>query len=304
MGRGLLALVGLAVALLGSSPFKSDFKSSSEPTNVLVWVNQQPITLKQVNFAAQRLTGGSPDSLSSEQLRTITQLLIDEELLLQRAETLGFQDADPGTRKALVQAVIDQVVKGFLAKPVNEQQLIQFYRQHQTVFERPLRVAVDVLRLANLQDAERAHALLLAGSDFADVSSSAGTASFFQLPRSPLPAHMLRRYLGSALTDVVLSLNQGDISDPIIRPGGVYLLRANIVQLGWVPPFREVRLDVESEYRRRGRDQALDTTLANLWKTADIDTNPLVKDGLPLTVQTKPFLSEIALNVTGDEDTD
>ena len=287
-GRGLLALLGLTLALLGSRPLEPP----AQADNVLVWVNQHPVTSEQLAFVAQRLTGAPPDSLSAQQRQSILRLLVDEELLLQRAETLGMYGADPGIRKALVQAVIDQVVAEFLATSVDVQQLRHFYRQHRAVFERPMRVAVEVLRFVDLQDAERAHAALLAGADFADIGNAVDAKILSHLPSSSLPAHMLRRYLGSTLTDIALTLVQGEVSDPIQQSDGVYVLRARVVTPAEVPDFDEVRAVVEREYQRRGRDRALENTLDDLWKKADIDLNPKVKGGLVLAGKRGPGPSE------------
>ena len=91
------------------------------------------------------------------------------------------------------------------------------------------------------------------------------------LPLSPMPLHMLRRYLGSALTDSALALTSGQTSAPVIRPDGVYLLRMIAVQAEQIlTPFSEVRWQAEAEYRRRGRDTALDTILRELRQQAQI----------------------------------
>jgi len=291
-GRGLLALLGLALALLGSSPLEPPVQAD----NVLVWVNQDPVTAEQLAFVAQRLADASPDSLSAKQRKSILNLLVDEELLLQRAETLGMYGADPGIRKALVHAAIDQVVADFLANSVDVQQLRLFHRQHRAVFERPMRVAVEVLRFANLQDAERSHAALLAGADVSDIGNAVDAKILSHLPSSSLPAHMLRRYLGSTLTDIALTLDQGEVSDPVQRSDGVYLLRARVVKPAEVPDFDEVRAQVESEYRRRGRDEALENRLVDLWKKADIDLNPEVAGGLVVAGNRGIGLSETTNN--------
>ena len=217
---------------------------------------------------------------------------------------LGIHGADPGIRKSLVQAEIDRVVTDFLATPVDDRQLRRFYRQHRSVFERPMRLAVEVLRFGNLQDAERAHRALSAGADFADIQNAADAEIVSHLPSSPLPAHMLRRYLGSTLTDVALTLDEGEASDPIQRSDGVYLLRATVVTPPAVPDFDEIREVVEGEYRHRGRDRALEKKLLKLWQQADIDFNPSVKSGLLLTANRGPGAADLVKNNTGYEVTD
>ncbi len=307
-GRGLVALAGLIIALVGSSPLKW----SDEEKNVLAWVNQQAITAEQLAFVAQRLSSTGADSLSEQQRQAILELLVDEELLLQRAQTLGMYSADPGIRKALAHAVIDRVEADFIAMPVDERQLREFYSQHQAVFTRPMRMAVQALRFSNIQDAQRVLVAVKKGADFSSSSNNANNGNgsnvadgtlLSHLPSTPLPIHMLRRYLGATLTDVALQLAQGEVSDPIQRPDGVYLLRARVVQPEKVQAFVGVREQVKSEYRRRGRDWALETTFANLWDTSEIHINPKVTEKIGLSAARKHDLSELTYNQTNHKET-
>lgn len=275
-GRLVLALLGLALALFGSQAVQPP----GEDGDVLVWVNQQPVTLEQLALAEERLTGGSPESLNAMQRQSIIELLIDEELLLQRAENLGTFATDPGVRKAIVQAVIDEVVAEFLAQPVDTRQLKLFYLDHRAVFERPARVAVEALRFSKLSDARQAQAAIVAGTQLTEVARSPNAKLISHLPSSPLPAHMLRRYLGASLAGIALTLEQEETSHPVIRPDGVYLLRATAVLPAEVPEFEDLLADVESEYRVRGRDMALERAIAELWRRAEIAFSPEAEDGI------------------------
>jgi parvulin-like peptidyl-prolyl isomerase len=81
---------------------------------------------------------------------------------------------------------------------------------------------------------------------------------------------MLRRYLGNPLADIALTLAPGETSMPIQRPDGVYLLHLTAKQPERLSPLTEVRPQVEAEYRRRGRDMALQTRLVTLRQQAQI----------------------------------
>ena len=251
-----MALAGLAIALLSSG---LNIPSFSENYDTLVSINQQPITLQQLNFASQRLTGTPADTLTPKQKNTIVTLLIDEELLLQRAELLGIAGTDPGVRKALARAAINQAVADALTQPIDAKQLEAFYRAHKALFVQPLRITLQAYRYPSLKEAQLT---LAAAVPFQNRASL--------LPLSPMPLHMLRRYLGSALTDSALLLRAGQTSAPIMRPEAVYLLRMIAVQAEKILPLSEVQLQVEAEYRRRGRDTALDTILRELRQQAQI----------------------------------
>jgi len=257
--RALIALAGLSIALIGSD---LDFNSIAAADNVLVSVNQQRITLQQLNFAAQRITGNSAEKLNTEQKNTIVKLLIDEELLLQRAELLGIASADPGIRKALARAVISQTVTEFLDRPIDEQQLQTFYLEYRALFAQPLRLELQAYKFERMEQAQQA---------FASTEIPADQRSL--LPNSALPAHMLRRYLGNPLADIALTMTEGEISMPIQRPDGIYLLYLIAKQPERLSPLTEVRPQVEAEYRRRGRDVALQTRLVTLRQQAQITIN-------------------------------
>jgi parvulin-like peptidyl-prolyl isomerase len=259
VGRGFLALAGLTIALMGSD---LTFNALGTNNNVLVLVNQQPISLQQLNFAAQRLTGASADTLDNEQKNIIVKLLIDEELLLQRAELLGIACADPGIRKALARAVIDKTADEFLAQPIAPQQLKDFHLKHQMLFTQPMRIKLQAYKFVDLAKAQQAF-----------ESDPELTKQISMLPPSALPVHMLRRYLGIKLTDIALRLEVGETSRPISQPDGVYLLTIVERQPEQPLPFAQARPQVEAEYQRRGRDAALQKQLIALRQQADIRIN-------------------------------
>ena len=270
--RVVLALLGLLVAMFGSHLIPV-FHSSND---VLVWVNTQPVTAEQLAFAERRLMGESGKSLTEAERQSVIELLIDEELLLQRAQSTGTFAADPAVRKAIVQAVIDKTVADFQRRPVSSRQLKRFYQQHLGVFERPARIAIQALRFENHSEAQQAYSALLAGARFDEVGRTPVASPIAHLPSSPLPMHMLRRYLGNSLTEVALALQEGHVSEPVVRPDGVYLLRARTVQPAEIQRFEQVRDGVEAEYDFRGRESALEKAVAQLWTQSDIEINKQV----------------------------
>jgi hypothetical protein len=284
VARSVLALMGLGLALLGSHFLKPPMLNE----DVLVWVNHQPITLQDLSFSVKRLTQTSGDSLNTKSLQAILELLIDEELLLQRIESLEIQREDPGLKKQLVHAVIDKVVTDFLKTPVEDQQLLTFYRQHQMVFENSKRVAVTAFRFALLTEAQQARRSLLVSER---PLNSIHTALLSHLPSSPLPAHMLRRYLGTTLASMVLELDQNDVTDLFHRPDGYYLVQVKHVIPAFVPEFEVIKKEVKAEYLRRGRDEALEKMLAILWVGANIDVNQSLIDPSLLSDKAELLLS-------------
>jgi hypothetical protein len=271
-----LAAVGLILALAGAR-IEQPRDATGE---TLVWVNERPVTRDQLGHAEHRLNRGG-GSLGEEELRLAINMLIDEELLLQRAETLGVLVADPGVRKAIVQSAIDRIVREFTARPIDPQQLKQFYRDHHAVFARPARVAVAALRFDGLAEALAARAVVSTDGSWAALAASPGAQPPLQLPGLPLPAHALRRYLGPGPTEVALALAPGEVSQPVDGAGGVYLLQVTEVIPASLPSYEEIVPVVRQEYLARGREAALTRQLAALWQSADVQFNPRVAAGHP-----------------------
>ena len=263
---GLLAVVGLLLAMAGARSHRPD----DFPAQVLVWVNERPVTSARLRYAERRLKKAVSGELIEAERRLLIDLLIDEELLLQRAEMLGVVEADPGVRKAIVQAAISDIVREFVDRRPARHQLEDYYWHHRAVFERPARVALTALRFDTLAAAQRARASIAVGDRWADLEAGPEAKPLPYLPESPLPMHVLRRYLGPGPASVAQSLKPGEVSHPVEGAGGAYLLRVTDAVYPSVPQFSEIEAVVREEYLSRGREAALTRKLAQLWNRADI----------------------------------
>ena len=262
----VLAVIGLALALAGARIETAEDVSGE----TLAWVNDRPVSSAQLARAKQRVAPDASRSLSEAQRDALVRLLIDEELLLQRAESLGVVQADPGVRKAIVRAAIDAIVADFLAEPPQARQLEQFYRQHKAVFERPARVSVEALRFANLEAAQQALDGAAQESAWAELAARPGAHPVRHLPATPMPAHMLRRYLGPAPAELALSLAPGETGEPVLGAGGAYLLRVTSLVPPHLPEYEEIAAIVRQEYLSRGREIALAEKLESLWEQGEV----------------------------------
>ena len=83
------------------------------------------------------------DISSQDRDQQLLKRLIDDELILQRAEELGILQADPGIRKLLARSAIDAIVRESQAVPVTESELIAFYNGHRAVFQQPQRITLQ-----------------------------------------------------------------------------------------------------------------------------------------------------------------
>jgi parvulin-like peptidyl-prolyl isomerase len=69
---------------------------------------------------------------------------------------------------------------------------------------------------------------------------------------------------------MVLGLQQGELSAPLHRPEGLVIFQVTRKQPSQLPDYQSIRESVVSEYQRRGREQALQRKLSQLWQSADI----------------------------------
>ena len=266
--RGIFAIAGLILVLVGSN---TQIEHRNYPAHTLVLVNQKPITKATLTVARQRSSALTNDIQQQDPL--LIQRLIDDELILQRAESLGVLEADPGIRKILARSTINKINTESQSLPTSESQLRDFYDNHQAVFQTPARFAVQAARFLTAEEAMTARSQILAGSRLSETVSSADGAVLMKMPRSLLPTHMLRRYLGTGLTDAILQLDQERLSPPIAQDGGLYLLHLLKQQPSQVIPFQQAQSDIITEFRSRHRQRALSEALALYEERADIRLN-------------------------------
>ena len=267
--RGIFAIAGLILVLVGSN---TQIEHRNYPAHTLVLVNQKPITKATLTVARQR-SNALTNTLKQQQDPLLMQRLIDDELILQRAESLGVLEADPGIRKLLARSTINKINTESQSLPISESQLRDFYDNHQAVFQTPARFAVQAARFLTAEEAMTARRQILAGSRLSETVSSADGAVLIEMPRSLLPTHMLRRYLGTGLTDAILQLDQERLSPPIAQDGGLYLLHLLKQQPSQVIPFQQAQSDIIIEFRSRQRQRALSEALALYKERADIRLN-------------------------------
>ncbi|BFM14050.1 hypothetical protein R50073_02330 [Maricurvus nonylphenolicus] len=266
--------IGLAVIVLLASLIVGGVEQSwwVSEEGALVMVNQRPVTRDHVVQVLNNTQSISHRELSPEEHQRLLQLLVDEELMLQHIEAQGSLSAEPRLRKDLVHRVIDDVVKQFLAKPVSEDELRAFYRDHQAVFQRSKAAAIIVFRVETPDHAETI-SQAIASTSYQRASQLHAEHIVNHIPNSLMPASGLRRYLGPSLTQVAMSLHAGQLSEPQITDEGVYLFYATRVKASYQPAYEEVAEDVRAEYYRRGRDLALGALLSRLRARADIRIN-------------------------------
>ena len=267
--RASIGLLGLLLLLVGSN---TQINWQNQPIDTVVLVNQQPVTESALKFARQRSGRFMIDVPVQDRDKQLLQRLIDDELILQRAEELGILQADPGIRKLLARSAIDTVVRESQALLIKEPELIAFYNDHQAVFQQPQRITLQAAQFDDVEMANISRNAVLLG-DSLKKTVSLGGGKILPIPVSPLPKHMLIRYLGISLTDLALGLSATQISQPIVQGDNIYLLQVIENQPATLMPFEQVRETVMTELISRQRRDSLTTTLEELKQTASIQLN-------------------------------
>ncbi|MDB2566625.1 peptidylprolyl isomerase [Porticoccaceae bacterium] len=275
--RGIAAVAGLVLVLVGS---KSEVNWHLNPSDTLVLVNQQPITQATLNTAL--VTLGLPKNPSTQHY--ILQRLVDDELILQRAEDLGILQADPGIRKLLARSAIENIVNDTKNLPVDKSALRAFYESHQAIFEESSRTTLKAFKFNTLEQASNARNHKLTGGQLDEIIGLIEGAQRVDIPLSPLPEHILRRYLGVDLSSKIIGLAEGEILKPIRQKNGVYLVQVLDVEPATVRDFELVRNEIATEIKSRARDRALKNELVRLKQAANIEVNTLMVDQLIITV--------------------
>ena len=267
--RAFIGLLGLLLLLAGSN---TQINWQNQPIDTVVLVNQQPVTESALQVARQRSGRFMVDVPVQDRDKQLLQRLIDDELILQRAEELGILQADPGIRKLLARSAITTVVRESQALLIKEPELIAFYNDHQAVFQQPQRIKLQAAQFDDLEMANISRNAVLLG-DSLKKTVSLGGGKILPIPVSPLPKHMLIRYLGISLTDLALELSATQISQPIVQGDNIYLLQVIENQPAILMPFEQVRETVMTELISRQRRDSLTTTLEELKQTASIQLN-------------------------------
>ena len=268
--RIALALTGLILVIVGSN---THFNLTNYPPDTLVTVNGYPITQSALSTVKKRIQPDSSDLMNLDDREILLQRLIDDELMLQHAEDLGIFTTDPGIRKLLVRSSVDSIIEDSRSKPISDEQLRTFYEDHKSVFQRPSRIRLKVASFLNPEMAKDTRDIITKEVPFELAIAETKTGELINIPSSLLPEHVLRRYLGSKLTAVALSLSENQISSPTTIDEFTYLIYLLAKEPEQQLSFDDSYLQVKSEYRSRHRQNALTSALTQLRKDADIQVD-------------------------------
>ena len=297
----LLAMffVGILLSLLGSGINTSlNFAGGVNQfgTKVLVTVNGHAITEDEFSLAKHKNENSTDNELLA--------LMVDNILLLQRAQELGLLQSDRVVRKAIVHKVVEHRVKQVLDQDTPSQALHDFYNNNLAMFSTNKQYQVQVASFP-----EKTHC------QDKDLMSKQWQNHLVQQPlaRGLHSEILVYRQLGEGLAKLVTQLNPGELSAPIPTEQGCIVLQLSESKPSQILPFEQVNVQVLAQYRVKARRQALEELLITLRTQADIRiaddiaktliAKALIANALaePLTDQTTKPMAENNVEVTANE---
>jgi parvulin-like peptidyl-prolyl isomerase len=274
------AAVGLALAALGLLEDRREARVL--PEGAAARVGER--TIRVIDY--QRVLAGVENDLRSPideaMRRRVLDRMIDEELLVQRALTLGLAAIDRRVRGDLTSGLIDSIVSDADAEEPNEDEVRRHFEENVDFFTRPGRIRAQTIFFSSRKDDERgtaatraieARTRLAAGAPVAEVEAALADPQVSPVPNALLPASKVRDYAGPTVLQTIERLEVGAWSEPIESGSGFSLARAVERDGAIVPPFEEVAELVRQDLKRRRGDEALRRYLDELRGEIEVEVD-------------------------------
>jgi hypothetical protein len=275
---GLGAFVGLGIAGFGLFTAKGTVTHVVPAENVAL-VNQRPIL--RTDFIAQTETElGKPfgEATVAERLKVLDEM-IREELFVQRGLELDFPGTDPDTRTALVAAVEQQVVADVTTHQPADTDLQKHFEENRANYATEGTMTLHNLLLPTAKlagsdavaAAQKAAAALRGHAPLAEVVKTYGLQEVVAEHASEEQFYFAQKiHLGEAIYERVLTLHDGDISEPIVAQDGIHIVQMLKNTKPLPLTFERVRSQVLNDFITAEKKRLEDADLRYLRDKADI----------------------------------
>jgi len=201
----------------------------------------------------------------------VLEKMIDEELLIQRAIDIGMLDNNSQIRSIIIQNMIKSIMSELETFELSEQDLKIFFNENKEFFSTAPKIRLKKLSFERNEDALNARKLILEGN-FIDAQKLARN-EIIELPNTILPTIKVREYIGPKLTEIALSMKDGEISDVITELDAFHLI-VMIKKIDMsIPDYENVKQQVENEFLKRQGDRLFLDYLENLRSWYDVTKN-------------------------------
>lgn len=266
------AIIGAGLAATGLV----EDRLSPVTHKIIATIDGEVISLAHYNSVVATVEKDRGKPLADSDKNYLLERMIDEKLLLQHAQNSGLTRSDSAVKKAIVDAVIENIISKNRGVIPNNKDLETFYATNLSYFSHTpvMRVQRMVFKGAEPhKQAQQAHSALGRGESFASIKQHLASEDVLQLPSSPIPRNRLPNYLGPTLAQALWDLEPGQFTAPLASGSSLVILGLIDKQSGQTPPLEKIRDQVTREFQRRQNDQALQDYLEDLKASANIRIN-------------------------------
>ncbi len=259
-------IIGLAMCIIGSG-FKTSLTDIDQPW--LAKVNAHYITEQQFKMGKNKLAGKLAES-------EILSLMIDNTLLVQRAQELGLIDSDRVVKKAIVHSTVEKLVHNAIAKDPSETILKEFYQTNKNLFTHP-----DTFKIKMANHAVNADATCQLNT-LVNEQGQVNNVWFEHEIQHPanqgfLSQVLLHRHFGPSIAKHISTLQKGQLSKNFMSEGHCLSFLLADKQSSQLASFETIKVKVLGEYRSQKRRKTLSDLLDQLKQDSDIQLATLVK---------------------------
>lgn len=256
---GCAALIGLIAALYNALGVGSD-----DGQIAAARVNGQIIPEAEYARALSAMQDGLKRSLTDDDKARALDLLVDEELIVQRAIDLGLAGSDRLVRKNLVQAMMRSTAS-LAEKDPGDEALHDFYQQNIGLYTAPIFVTVSACEIG--APAKNFETAIQGGTAFSAACTGNDGALVTIPPRLPLLKSA--DYIGGPARDQIAKMQAGDIAGPVPLPSGeAYIWLQE--KTGGGGNFSAAIDKVRADWLRRAEEEAFTAYVKDLRRAARI----------------------------------
>lgn len=258
------ALVGLVMA--GFGILRQAPEGSALPEDTLARVNDTPITRDLYERTVTRLPG--PAGLRP--VEDVLQMLIDDELLVQRGVELGMLNSDLTVRQAVIDSLVASITAEADAADPTDLELETHLAENAERFSFVAKISIEVWQSDREAAAQAlADKLRMGASDL----GSEDIERMADLPTGLIPLEIARDYVGPGIASTAATMPPGS-SAVFARRGRWLVLRLLDKEMSAATDLASIRNRVLIDYRRHLADETLRTYLAGLRERARIMVGP------------------------------
>jgi hypothetical protein len=261
LGLGaLLGLVAAGVGLLNRPP-----STLALPDGALARVNDVIISHERyVRTLARTENAGNRDAIDLDM--DLLDRLIDDELLVQRAITLGMAQSDLVVRQAVIDSLVASITAEADAASPSDEEMTEYLHQNANRFSYTARIWLDVWQ----SDSESiAQEFIQRLRNDADVVADGDIQSMVDLPASLIPTDTAANYVGPSIVAATANMPTGS-SAVFARRGQWLVVRLRGKELSAVTDLSLIRNRVLISYRRNLAQASLTQYVNELRQRADI----------------------------------